>query len=111
MNVAPGPVQSWKARTGPNSIGVFLTEDLKPILLGQQSSDNQRGGELLTKSTAGYQLISSSLCEVRAACKAVSNTNDGLDAIAAGAKFLAQPANMHVQRARVSVIGVAPNVI
>jgi hypothetical protein len=39
MNVAPGPVQSWKARTGPNSIGVFLTEDLTPILLGQQSSD------------------------------------------------------------------------
>src|ERR1041385_1262616 len=46
-----------------------------------------------------------------AADESVTHTDHSFDAVAARVQFLAQPANVHVQGARVAVITVPPNLI
>src|ERR1051326_6887794 len=45
------------------------------------------------------------------ACEAIPNTYDRFNAIATCFEFLSQPANVHIERARVAVITVAPNLV
>ena len=41
----------------------------------------------------------------------VANANDSFDAVSAVAKFLSQPSYVNIERARIAVIAVTPNVV